>query len=195
MAKVCKNCGVKYSNSATKCVMCGTEFDDVHIYTKRKKVVIFAIICAVLIAAVVAFTILSTGPKAEVWRIMNAHMRNDADAIIETFPPFLMESDKFDSGAFIVEVKATTRQMSEYIASFNVEKAETPNSMYREEFMEDVLYFANDDFDENDIEDIKIVWANYKGGKVYGTLHSRASRFTMVKYQGEWYWWPANINR
>ena len=195
MAKVCKNCGVKYNNSATKCIMCGTEFDDVHIYAKRKKNIIFAIIGAVLVAVVIAFLILSTGPKAEVWRLMNAQMRNDADAMLEKIPSFLMESEKFDSRDFVIEFKATVGQMSKYIVSFNIEKAETPNSMYREELIEAIVYFADDDFNENDIEDIKIIWVNYEGGKVMGTLHSRATRFTMFKYKGEWYWWPANINR
>ena len=40
MSKICKNCGVRHENSAKKCIACGAEFGDEHIYAKKKKQVI-----------------------------------------------------------------------------------------------------------------------------------------------------------
>ena len=194
MAKICKQCGVKYSNSATKCIMCGTEFEDNHVHAKRKELFILGIAIAALAAVIVVLILFFTGPKAAVRRIMDGYKRNDAAAIVVSIPRFLMESDYIDSQGFVQSLETNAKELSEYIVSYNIEKAETPNSQYREELMNDILYFAGDGFEESDIEDIKIIWVNYKGN-VSGLMHSNATRFTMIKYNGNWYWWPDNVNR
>ena len=194
MAKICKQCGVKYSNSATKCVMCGTEFEDNQTYLQKKQYIRFGVILAVLAAVIVVLVLSFTGPKAAVRRIMANYKRNDVAAVVVAFPRFFMESDALDRQEFVEFIEENVKDLSEYLISYNIEKAETPTSQYRKELMDQILFFAGPGFDESDIEDIKIVWVNYKGN-ISGIMQSNASRFTMIKYKGDWYWWPDNINR
>lgn len=194
MSKICKNCGVKHENSAKKCAMCGTEFNDKHIYAKRKKLIILVICGAVLLATAIVFIIYLTGPKAAVRRIMDAHKRVDAETVISYFPDFLLESDKIDGEKFIMETEATVNGFSRYLFSFNLEKAETPSDREIEELLETFEYFGGENFDESEVRDIKMVWVNYKGN-VQGFWPSHGTRFIMFKYDGSWYWWPNNVNR
>ncbi|MBQ7923646.1 MAG: hypothetical protein IJ325_13900 [Clostridia bacterium] len=194
MAKICRQCGVKYKNSATKCIMCGTEFNDVHIYAKKKKHLILGIVGTILAAVTVVMIIFSTGPEAAVWRIMESHKRNDVEEIVESFPDFLMESENFDEKAFMVDVKSVTGYFSKYIFSYNIGAAQKPSSRECAELMEVFRYYAGDAFDESQIEDIRMVWVNYKCN-IPSFWPSRATRFIMIKYEGRWCWWPSNVNR
>lgn len=194
MAKICKNCGIKHENSAKKCAACGTPFNDEHIYAKKKKYLIIAICSVLLLAAAIGLIIFSTGPRAAVRRIMNAHKRNDFEAIVDTFPDFLLESEVLDSEEFLRSTEKVVGSFSQYIFSYNIEKAETPNSNERENYLELFSYFGGENFDESEVEDITIVWVNYKGN-IPGFWPSQGTRFVVFKYKGEWCWWPSNINR
>lgn len=194
MAKICPQCGVKYKNSATKCIMCNTEFQDNHVSKNKKKILIFVIVGVILAAAVVTSILLFTGPKAKVRHIMDSYKRNDAEAVIATFPSFFMETDQINIDLYLTEIELNVRDMSDYIFSYNIEKAEKPSSQEREEFMENFRHYGGDNFDEDKLEDIRIVWINYKGN-VPGIWPSRAVRFIMIKYEGKWCWWPATVNR
>lgn len=194
MAKICKQCGIKYENSATKCIVCGTEFKDTHIYSRRKKLLIFGIIGVILVLATIFIAILSTTPEAAVWRIMEAHRRNDLDAVVATFPDFLLESEVIDKNKFMLNTQYAMEEFSQYIFSYSIGKAETPNSNEREKYMEIFRYFGGSKFQEDKIEDIKMVWVNYKGN-IIGFWPSRGTRFIVFKYDGDWCWWPSNIGR
>lgn len=194
MSKICSNCGVKYSNSAKKCIMCGTEFNDEHIYAKRKRFIILGIVGALLIGAVIALVVFSTGPKAAVRRVMESQKRNDPEATIAMFPSFFVESDLTDKEALLRDVSEMTEALSQYLFSYNIEKAADPTTKEVEEYMEVFRYFGGEDFREEDIEDIKIVWVNYKGN-IPSFWPSHATRFVMIKYEGKWCWWPSNVGR
>lgn len=194
MSKVCQKCGVKHENSAKKCAMCGTEFNDSHIYKKRKKLIILAICGVILLAAATVLIIYSTGPKAAVRRIMNAHKQVDAETVISYYPDFLLESDKIDKEEFLTETEVTVQGFSRYLFSFNLEKAETPSERECEELIETFEYFGGENFDESELGEIKMVWVNYKGN-IPGFWPSRGTRFIVFKYEGRWCWWPANVNR
>ena len=194
MSKVCKSCGVKHENSAKKCVACGAEFNDEHIYARKKKNLILAICGILFLASAIGFMFFSTGPKAAVRRIMNAHKLNDFDAVVAAMPDFLLESDKIDYNLFMLNTERTVEVFSQYIFSFNIDRAETPNSNEREELIETLKYFGENNFEESKVTDIKIVWVNYKGN-VQGFWPSRGTRFLVFKYDGKWCWWPNNVNR
>ena len=194
MSKVCPNCGVKHENIAKKCVACGAEFNDEHIYAKKKKNLIIAICCALIFLTVTFLIVFTTGPKAEVRRIMNAHKRNDVEAVIDSMPDFLLESDILDYDLFILQTERTVESFSQYIFSFNIDNAKTPSANERQDLLETLEYFGGDNFDQAKVEDIKYVWVNYKGN-VQGFWPSRGTRFLVFKYDGEWCWWPSNVNR
>jgi len=194
MAKVCSKCGVEYKNSATRCVMCGTEFHDAHVYAKRKRCIILGITGVVLAVVLGVLLVLSTGPRAAVWRIMESHKRNDVEAIVESFPDFLMESEVLDEKAFMVDVKSLANYFSKFIFSYSIGQAQIPSAREQEEVVEVFRYFGGDAFDEERLEEVRTVWVDYKGN-IPSFWPSRASRFLMVKYDGRWCWWPSNVNR
>lgn len=194
MAKICQQCGVKYKNSATQCVMCGTEFQDIHVGGKGKMIRIFGILGALLVVAMVVIMLLFTGPKAAARRVMEGYKRNDAEAVIACFPSFFMESDELNRDGWVKEIEYNVKDMSDYIFSYTIEKAEKPSSQDRERFMEDFHYFGGDAFDENKLQDVRVVWVIYKGN-IPGVWPSRGARLVMIKYEGRWYWWPDTINR
>ena len=147
-----------------------------------------------MLAAAIILIIYSTGPKAAVRRIMNAHKQVDAETVISYLPDFLLESDKIDGEKFKMETEATVKGFSRFLFSFNLEKAETPSDREIEELLETFEYFGGENFDESKVRDIKMVWVNYKGN-VQGFWPSRGTRFIVFKYEGRWYWWPNNVNR
>ena len=193
MAKICQLCGLKHGNNATKCVSCGTPLEDNG--TPSKKKILIPVILGIILAVVgVVILILSTGPKAQIRRIMESYKKNDAEAIIATFPDFFTNSEKINPQTLQTQVKVETKSLSEYIFSYNIDKVETPAAQERQQMMEDFRYFAGEDFDESDIQDIKIIWVNYKGN-VPGIWPIHATRFIMIKYNGRWCCWPNNVNR
>jgi hypothetical protein len=60
--------------------------------------------------------------------------------------------------------------------------------------MANFRYFGGNDFDESDIEGIKIIWVYYTGN-VPAVWPMHATRFIVIKYQGHWCWWPETISR
>ena len=148
MAKICKNCGVKHENSAKKCAACGTEFNDEHLYAKRKKHIILAVLGVILLAAAITFILYSTGPKAAVRRIMNGYKKADAETVTSYLPEFLLESDKIDGERFLLETEANVKSFSRYLFSFNIEDPGTPSDKEREELIEAFKYYGGDNFDE-----------------------------------------------
>ena len=72
MSKVCKQCGILHENRATKCAVCGTAFNDKHIYAKRRRIIILSVLAALLLVAAISYAAYSVTPEAAVRRIMNA---------------------------------------------------------------------------------------------------------------------------
>lgn len=194
MAKICKKCGVKYNNNATYCVMCGAEFYDERGLKERKFKHISKIVFGILAAAALVFIIFNTGPKAAVRRIMSNYKRNNADAIVATYPSFLMESDKFDKETLIWDTKNNVQSVSGYLFSYRIDSMDDPSSREYDELMANFRYFGGNDFDESDIEGIKIIWVYYTGN-VPAVWPMHATRFIVIKYQGHWCWWPETISR
>lgn len=189
MAKICKECGVKHRNNATKCVHCGAAFDDVQHYAKRKKLIILGIVCVVLVLAAIASVIYLTGPRAAVRRIMEGYKRNDAEAIVDSFPSFLLEMDGASREKLIADMSSSVESMSDYIFSYGIDRVVDPSDNDREILIKKAQLIAGDDFEENDIKDIKVVWVTFTGN-VPSVWPSGSTRFVMIKYDGRWCWCP-----
>ena len=194
MAKMCPQCGVKYQNKATKCVMCKIDLSENHGHKIMKKLVFSGIIGIVLVGIAITLVSMLTGPKAAVRRIVEGFKQNDPQSIMAMLPDFVLESDKIDRRELELEMTTDALTLSKFIFSYNIEEVKDPSFQEREKLMEDFRYIAGEDFDDREIKDIKIIWVNYKGD-IPGFWPSHATRFTMIKYQGRWYWWPETVNR
>ena len=84
---------------------------------------------------------------------------------------------------------AYVEKMSNYVYSFYSAPAQDPYSTQIDELMESIRAYAGEDFDESLIEDVSMVWVDYRGGR-RGFWRSVDLRFVMVLYKGEWCWWP-----
>lgn len=192
MAKICPTCNVRYTNSASKCVTCGGPLAAVEVPKRRKRLVISLVLAAsvLLVALLVTVTVLSfTGPRGQVRYIMNQMRENRIDAVLETLPDFLLDGSQAHEERITMQLTAYTEKMSDYVFSFNTNRALPPSTNQRNELMESIRRFAGDDFDETLIEDVKMIWVDFRGG-VRGFWNSVDLRFVMIRYKGEWCWWP-----
>ena len=194
MSKVCKNCGVRHRNSATKCAMCRTEFNDSHIYARRRRIIALAICGVLLISSAIYYAVYSATPEAAVRRIMNAYKKADYDTVISYYPDFYLESDKVDSDRIRLDAKVGVNIFSKDLYTFYLEDPETPSDRECAELLETFKYYGGDNFDESKLGDIKMVWVNYRLD-VYYFWPKRGTRFIVFEYDGSWYWWPDNVNR
>ena len=53
---------------------------------------------------------------------------------------------------------------------------------------------AEENFDENKLGEIKMVWVNYRSD-IYYFWPKHGTRFIVFQYDDNWYWWPDNVNR
>lgn len=194
VSKVCRKCGVRHRNSATKCAMCRTEFNDSHIYAKRRRIIILSICAVLLISSAIAYTVYSKTPEAAVRRIMNAHNEGDFDTVISYYPDFYLESDKVNKERLLLDAEFGVKKMSKELYTFYLEEPATPSDRECEELLESFKYYGGDNFDEEKLGDIKMVWVNYRIDVTY-FWPKRGTRFIVFEYDGRWCWWPDNVNR
>jgi hypothetical protein len=194
MSKICKRCGVKHQNSAKKCVACGAEFNDAHIYAKRRRIIILAIFATVMIAAAINYAVYSSTSEAAVRRIMNACKKADVDTVVSYYPDFYLESDKVDTRRLLLDTEFLVKLLSKDLYTFYLEDPATPSERECKELIETLKYYGGEDFEEDKLSDIKMVWVNYRIDIRY-FWPKRGTRFIVFKYEGQWYWWPNNVNR
>ena len=194
MAKVCKVCGTKYRNSAKKCVICRTEFNDSHIYAKRRRLITLAVCAMLLIASTIAFVVYSSTPQAAVRRIMNACDNADVDTVVSYYPEFYLESDKVDKRRLLLDTKVEVNIFSQKLYTFYLEDPMTPSEKECEELIEAFKYYGGENFDEDKLGDIKMIWVNYRIDIDY-IWPKCSTRFIVFEYDGRWCWWPYNVNR
>ena len=194
MSKVCRKCGVRHRNSATKCAMCRTEFNDSHIYAKRRRIIILSICAVLLISSAIAYTVYSKTPEAAVRHIMNAHNEGDFDTVISYYPDFYLESDKVNKERLLLDAEFGVKKMSKEIYTFYLEEPATPSDRECEELLESFKYYGGENFDEEKLGEIKMIWVNYRLDVTY-FWPKRGTRFIVFEYDGRWCWWPDNVNR
>lgn len=194
MSKVCRKCGVRHRNSATKCAMCRTEFNDSHIYAKRRRIIILSICGVLLLSAAIYYAVYSTTPEAAVRRIMNAHNEGDFDTVISYYPDFYLESDKVNKERLLLDAEFGVKKMSKELYTFYLEEPATPSDRECEELLESFRYYGGENFDEEKLGEIKMIWVNYRLDVTY-FWPKRGTRFIVFEYDGRWCWWPDNVNR
>ncbi len=194
MSRKCPRCGVKYTSKATHCVLCNIELPDNHIHADRKKILIFLIVGILVAAAAITLTLIFTGPKAVARKVISNYKKNDPDAVYETYPSFLIESDRIDQKMLKEDLERNVNDMSDYIFSYNIDKVEKPTTKEIKEFIRSFHVNGGAAFEEEKLQDIRIVWINYKGN-ITGIWPTRAVRFVIIKYDGKWCWWPETVNR
>ena len=193
MAKICKQCGVKHKNSATKCAMCGTPFEDVRVSIKKRTFTLYAILALTIVVAIVLGIVFSTGPRAKVRQIMRHYKNANPSAVVDTYPSFMLESENYDIESLQRSIAANVEDVSAFMVSFSVDRPQNPNERDRKQLIDDFRYYCGDTFDESKLEDIKFVWVSFKG-RVSGIWAKSTTRFVVIKYDGEWCWWPDNFN-
>ena len=194
MSKLCKQCGVKHRNDAKKCAACGREFNDAHIYAKRRRIIILSVAATVLLVAAIAYAVYSSTPEAAVRRIMNACKRADADTVASYYPDFLLESDKVDKTRLLTDTEIEVKYFSKQLYTFYLEDPLTPSERECERLIESFEAVGGENFDKSKLGEIKMVWVNYRLD-VYYFWPKRSTRFIVFEYDGRWCWWPDNVNR
>ncbi len=194
MAKFCKNCGVKYRNRTEKCVMCGTEFNDEHIYAGRRRCIILVILAILLLTSAISYSVYSASPEAAVRRIMRAYKKCDIDTVTSYYPEFYLESDKIDKRKLLLEAGVEIKYLSRNLYTFYLEDARTPSDKECEKLIEEFKYYGGHNFDEEKLGDIKMIWVNYRWD-IYYIWPKSSTRFIVFEYDGRWCWWPNNVNR
>jgi len=193
MAKVCKACGLNYHNYADKCFCCGAPLQINKKIRAIKIAVVSTLILAVAIAVAVSLYDYYTSPVSVTDEIMNAYMDGDEAAVMATFPAFLNHAK--DLGEY--EMKYGFKywywgdivMMQDYLFSYNTDRVVTPSDKQREQLIESISEMIGEHFNPDIIEDVKMVWVDFRGGTMgyWGLNHTR---FVMIKYAGEWCWWP-----
>ncbi|MBR2721203.1 MAG: hypothetical protein IKC31_07860 [Clostridia bacterium] len=194
MSKVCKKCGVRYHNSARKCVMCRTEFNDSHIYRKRRIRIILAILAVLLLVSSISYAVYYATPQAAVRRIMKALERADVDEVLSYLPDFYLDSDQLDKEKYLMNADREVKWFSEQLYSFYLEDPMTPSEKEREELIEAFRYYGGEKFDESKLGDMQMIWVIYRRD-IYLIWPKCATRFMVFEYDGRWLWWPFNVNR
>ena len=194
MSKICKKCGVKHENRAKKCVSCGAEFNDKHIYTRRNLIIVLISFGVLMLAFSIAYTIYSATPEAAVRRIMKAYERADVDTVVSYYPDFYLESDKVDKEKLLLNADMKIKKFSEDLYSFYLEDAATPSEKICEDLIENLEYYGGENFDRDKLGEIKMIWVNYRID-IYYFWPKKSTRFIVFEYDGRWCWWPENFNR
>ncbi|MBE6626789.1 MAG: hypothetical protein J6L96_04170 [Clostridia bacterium] len=193
MSKVCKQCGVKHKNSATKCGICGTPFEDVRVTVMKKSVIIcsaIAVIVAVAIAIGLGFLI---GPRAKVSHVMRCYKRGDTMAVVNSYASCLLDAEGYSREKIASIISKNVEDLSNYIVSFRTARPQDPNERDREALIDEMRYTCGDAFDESKLSDIKYVWVTFKGKEsIY--WGKTTTRFVVVKYDGRWQIWPDYVN-
>ena len=189
MAKICKQCNLKYKNRAVTCVSCGSELSMIESTFRIRWSLIYTAIALVLVLATTLSVSYFTSPKAAVKKILKAYKGNDVETVVDSFPPFLNYATGLDREALEEYMEKSVKDLSDYITFYHVEDVKKPSSNEREEVLETLSYYKDFGYDEDKLEDIKLVWAGMRGGPV-GTCNFTNERFVMIKYDGHWYWWP-----
>lgn len=189
MAKICKQCNLKYKDSATTCVNCRSELETVESSFKAKWILIYSALAVALVTFAVTSFIYLTGPRAAVKGLLRAYSNNNVSAVVDCFPNFLVNAMGEDRESVEANISKSVNDVFEYITFYNVESVKNPTSNKRNKILESLDEFKEFGYDESKLEDIKIVWTGVRGGPV-GTWNFTDERFIMIKYDGSWYWWP-----
>jgi hypothetical protein len=174
--------------------MCRTEFNDSHIYKKRRRLIALAVCTVLLLTFSISYAAYSRTPEAAVRRIMKAYDKGDFDTVLSYYPEFYLESDKLNHEKLLLDIDFEVKLMEKNLYTFYLEDAATPSERECNELLESFRYYGGESFDEEKLGEIKMVWVNYRLD-VYYFWPKHGTRFIVFEYGDQWYWWPDNVNR
>ncbi len=193
MAKYCKQCGVRHKRNASSCGICGAAFEDVRVTIIRRTVILYVVVALIIASLAVALVVTFSGARGAVRKILWYYTQNSPERIVDSYPVFMLEAEGYGRERLIAIISSDVREMSEYLVYMETDSPQPPNERDRDQLLEYFSTDFGDTFDEEKLEDIQYVWVTLEGQT--GGVWSRAvTRFTMIKYDGEWYWWPDNFN-
>lgn len=188
MAKICTQCNLKYSNKSHKCVQCGSELEIIQSDLKKKKILIGILIGLLSVALIVGAVLFFTGPKAKVRSIMRAFKKGDVEAVVETFPDFVVASGDLDD-YLKYQLPSMVSDLSDYKFTYKIDRVADPSSKERNNVLDHMIILEEYGFDPLKFEDIKVVFFTMKGVSP-GKWGSSFDKYILIKYDGTWYWWP-----
>ena len=189
MAKYCPQCNLKHSNKAEKCVKCNGELEVIQADLKKKRFLIGFLIGILTVALIVGGILFFTGPKAKVRSIMQAFKRGDVDAVVDTFPDFIIASGDLDEQYLEYQLPNLVSNLSEYKFSYKITKVANPSFKEKENILAHISRLEEYGCDPLKLQDIKVVFFTMKGVSP-GQWGSSFNKFILIKYDGTWYWWP-----
>ena len=188
MAKICKECNIKHDNSADKCARCGAPLEVIQKDVKKKKIIIFSILGVILTVALILGIIYITSPEAKVMDIMKDINNGNTAGLVDSFPDFFIEAN--GGKAVLVEYyDSWVKSEASYVFSYNIDKVVGPSAREEEAVRKSLVYYTHAGYDESKLQDIKAVWLDMTGG-IPGFWGASLEKFVMIKYDGQWYWWP-----
>jgi hypothetical protein len=189
MAKICKQCNLKYKNRAVTCVSCGSSLEVIESSFKAKWAVIYSAIALLLILATVLALLWFTGPKAKIRKVMRAYKNDDVSAVVDAYPPFLLNATGLTRAEF--------EKDQQHTGLFFVPRYKVVNSITTRKFLpyDDILeavkesdclhlYDLENAMNSADHPESKVVVINYKRNTPYGCCIDRGSRVTIVSTSG-----------
>ena len=194
MSKVCKKCGVKHKNSAYVCMACGEPFEKGRTFPdfyKYSKYIFYGIILALIAVILIIYF---TSPETAARSVVKAYKMNDAASVVASVPEFLLESDNFDAERFANDVIYDAIFISYQSFGYRVDNTAPPSAKDRDRIISDLHYYGGDDFDEDELSDITLVWISHDMEYIVGMWQASVVRFVMIKYDGHWYWWPDTVS-
>ena len=183
---------MKHTNSAHVCLGCGTPFPNGRNTPDLFKYLRIVIQSIIPLTAIILLILHFTGPVAAARRVAKAFQKNDTQAVVSYLPDFITESDTVDAQSYVDDIKSGVEQLSSSIRTFRIYESVNPSDSQLEELVEQIRFFAGEDFDLNSIKKVKLVWVklSLEEGDY---IRAYDLQCLMIKYQGRWHWWPYSV--
>lgn len=189
MAKLCPQCNLKHSNKAEKCVQCNGPLEIIESDRKKKRILIGILAGVLVIALAIGGILFFTGPKAKVRSIMRAFKRGDVEAVIETFPKFIINSGDLSEEYLEYQLPNLVEYLSQNKFSYQITKVVDPSFKEKDNIIAHMSELEDYGCNPEKLEDIKIIFFSMKGINPW-LGGSSFNKMVLIKYDGTWYWWP-----
>ena len=189
MAKTCPVCNLKHRNSAVKCVSCGAELQATKADKVKRNILIISAVSLLLVVSIIFAVVYFTGPKAKFRSIMRDFKQGDLDGVTDAFPKFFLYSYEENKAYFSMDLPNTVSDLSEYSFSCKIDKISNPSVSDVNGLRMHLDEYKKYGYNPDKLEDVKVVIFTMKGVSP-GQWGVGFNKFILLKYDGEWYWWP-----
>ncbi len=189
MAKICPNCSLKHKNASTVCAKCGTPLKSSKVKKSIPFILTIVTICVILSLLFYFGYNLFFGPCAKAISVMNAADKGDSTALIRILPDFLFESENYDEKIIKSHISSFSNSLKDRIRFFYPEHPQTASTAQRTGIIKSLKDIVGESFDTDSIENMKTVWVYVREG-TSDYWEGYWIKLTIIKYNGEWCWWP-----